>query len=262
MKIAICTFAFVLGPQLVAMADSARSDKHEVVFYLSLHSQHPSAVTACETIRLHRPTVFFPYGWNRGLARSLNDAMLRAYADGADVVINCNDDVQWGPGDVDRLAECAMDRRDCAFVSASGWHHGRPERDSMGYCVIAINPIALEAVGCLDENFYPAYYEDCDHLRRARLAGLPEAVCEQTGCQHYGSASILSDPQLNAENDFWFVHNQAYWHRKWGLKLEFETPFNRGDSLRIEPEQRRTPYGPGFDREDLPRIDRQWTQSN
>jgi GT2 family glycosyltransferase len=252
MKIAICTFAFTQSAALMDMVSSAWSDKHDVWFYLSLHSKNPDVVATCEAIQHKRNTRYFPYGFNRGLARSLNDAMLTAYREGADVVINCNDDAEWGSGDVDALAECAMDRRDCGMVSASGWHGGRPERDSMGYCVIAINPIALDKVGCLDENFFPAYFEDVDHIRRIRMAGLPEAVCEQTACVHYGSLSIMADPAVRMENDVWYRRNQQYWWRKWGMGSDYTTPFNAGGSLYIDPAERNAPYGEGFDREDLP----------
>ncbi len=252
LRIAICTFAFALDEALVSMVESAVSARHDVVFYLSLHSQRPRVVAACEMIRhRRRNTRYFPYGYNRGLARSLNDAMLAAWEEGADVVINCNDDAVWGEGDVDRLAEAAMDRPECYAVAASGWHSGRAEKDSMGYCVMAFNPLAMEVVGCFDENFFPAYFEDVDHHRRARLAGLPDAVCDETGCYHAGSASILSDQALRIENDHAFVLNQLYWQRKWGPANEFSTPHNLGGSLRIAPADRRAPYGPGRDRSDL-----------
>lgn len=249
-KIAICTFPFVAADALLRMATSAQS-QGDVWFYLSLHSQQPDVLAACEAIQATRPVVRFDYGYNRGLARSLNDAILAAYADGADVVINCNDDVEWGPGDVDRLAECALDRRDCATVSASGWHAAKPERDSMGYCAIAINPLAIETIGCFDENFFPAYWEDVDHHRRVKLAGLPDAICEHTDCHHTGSLSLTIDQTVRAQNDAAFRLNQAYWARKWGPNSEYQTPHNGGGTLRIPPENRRAPYGSFHDRPDL-----------
>ncbi len=250
MKIVICTFPFLAAEALLRMAASAQSSRHDLWIYLSLHSRQPDVIAACDTIRQTRQVRFFPYGYNRGLARSLNDAMLFAYADLADVAINCNDDVIWGEGDVDRLAEAAMDQRRCYAISASGWHGGRSERDSMGYCVIAINPITLARIGCFDENFFPAYFEDMDHHRRAKLAGLAEGHCEQTACCHEGSLSLSLDYEFRVANDTSFRLNQLYWKRKWGLNDEFTTPHNRC-SLRIAPENRRAPYGPGLDRTDL-----------
>lgn len=269
MKIAICTFAFVASKELLRMVESAHSARHELWIYLSLHSQRHEVVAACELIRQSRRTRYFPYGYNRGLARSLNDAMLTAYADGADIVINCNDDAVWGEGDVDKLAEAAMDQRHCYGVPASGWHSGRPDKDSMGYCVIAFNKICLEHIGCFDENFFPAYFEDVDHHRRTKLAGLPEGRCEQTACYHEGSLSLSLDQEVRIANDTAFRLNQLYWKRKWGLADEYTTPHNLGSAdgvaanvgnnhradpigrLRIAPEQRRRPYGPGLDRTDL-----------
>ncbi len=252
MKIAICTFAFLASHELLRMVRGAQSTRHDVWIYLSLHSTRPDVIRVCGTICQQYRTQYFPYGYNRGLARSLNDAMLFAWAEGADVVINCNDDVTWGEGDVDRLAEAAMDQRQYYAVSASGWHGGRPERDSMGYCVIAFNPISLSRIGCFDENFFPAYFEDVDHHRRAKLAGLLEGHCEQTGCYHEGSLSLSLDHEFRIENDRSFQLNQRYWQRKWGpAGAEYGTPFDAGGEVRIAPEDRRAPYGPGRDRDDL-----------
>ncbi|MFX6027917.1 hypothetical protein ABTE84_21450, partial [Acinetobacter baumannii] len=76
-------------------------------------------------------------------------------------------------------------------------HRRRGQRlPSCGYACFAINPIALETLGCFDENFFPAYCEDQDYARRAALAGLSEENCADTQIVHMGSNAIFSDAML------------------------------------------------------------------
>lgn len=248
MKIVIGTFAFFLVKPLIEMVASAAEGTDEVEFYIAVHSDRPEILAACTALAQVFNVRLFDYRYNRGLARSLNDMWLAALDSGADVYINCNDDVEWGPGDAVKLGEAAMQRRDAWMVSAMGYHAGNGVLDSMGWCAAALNPIAMEQIGCLDENFYPAYFEDVDYTRRARLAGLPEALAHDTCCKHAGSLTIMSDQTIRIANDLYFRGNDAYYQRKWGAG--YTSPFNLGGSLRIAPEDRRAPYGE-LDRSDL-----------
>src|SRR5205085_1350846 len=81
-------------------------------------------------------------------------------------------------GDLDGVAAKAMRCRERYIVSCAGPHQrlGR-FLPSHGYSFFAVNPIAIETIGCFDENFFPAYCEDQDYARRAALAGLSEENC-------------------------------------------------------------------------------------
>jgi GT2 family glycosyltransferase len=118
-----------------------------------------------------------------------------------------------------------------------------------------LNPIALERLGCFDENFYPAYCEDQDYARRAALAGLEEGNCGDTEVFHAGSTAILTDYALRKQNEVSQSLNQAYYRRKWGGDPgteRYSSPFGRPEfDCRIAPETRRSPYGARFDRHDL-----------
>jgi GT2 family glycosyltransferase len=118
---------------------------------------------------------------------------------------------------------------------------------SHGYACFAINPIALEIIGCFDENFFPAYCEDQDYDRRALVAGLHEGNCSTTMIQHNGSGTIARDPALARENAVTQALNLSYYQRKWGGLAGAESllhPF--GDpclSPKIAPKVRHAPYG-------------------
>ncbi len=250
MRIIVGTFAFSLVSPLIKMVVSAAESAgdHDVTFSIALHSDKPEVVAAVRTLSQLYDVRLFNYGYNRGLARSLNDMWLVAQTD--DVYINCNDDIEWGPNGLALLAEKAVERRDCWMVSAQGWHSNSSALDSMGWCAAALNPIAMEQLGMLDENFYPAYYEDVDYSRRAKLAGLPEAIAEGTACHHFGSQTIITDHAVRVSNTVYYSFNESYFRRKWGDG--YTTPFGAGGSLRIDPSVRRNPYGP-HDRDDLPK---------
>ena len=238
--------------RLVVSALTADSD---VAVHLFLHSNEHVTRTICEELA-ERPEVrYYPYGENRGVSRSWNDGILNAYRDGSDVVIVANDDVLPAEGDVDRLAEKAVSCRDRYIVSCAGPHErlGR-FLPSHGYSFFAVNPIAVETIGCFDENFFPAYCEDQDYARRAALAGLSEENCADTAVVHGGSSAIFANQELALQNRITQSHNIAYYARKWGGHAGhevFDSPFgNPALGLRIAPEDRAEPYGPDHDRTD------------
>lgn len=106
-----------------------------------------------------------------------------------------------------------------------------------GYNVFLMTQKALDGIGYLDENFYPAYYEDCDHWRRAVLSGIPlvgvpgfKHVHGEVGDPHGGSSTVRSDPELNRKNGITTKNNREYYIRKWGglpSAERFKTPFNK-----------------------------------
>lgn len=148
-----------------------------------------------------------------------------------------NDDLTFGPGDLQRLEE-AVDPR-----AAGVWM-------MLGLAVFAITRHTVNAVGTFDENYHPAYDEDLDFMRRSDLLGLPRFETGFTGT-HEGSATIMADPVLRAVNGFTHGQNDAYYIRKWGgAKLggeTFTTPFNRGGHMgewQLDPERLRAQAWP------------------
>jgi GT2 family glycosyltransferase len=234
---------------------SAVSAKHDLVFDLHLHSDDPATAAVCEEVAAADGVTHHPHGVNRGLSRTWNDGLLAGFDDGAEVVIVANDDVAFSPGDVDRLAEKASRHPDRYMVSCAGYHHAFGRMiPSHGYSCFAVNPVALEVLGCFDENFFPIYCEDQDYARRAALSGLAEENCADTNVHHGGSSAILSSEELRRQNAHTQSLNFGYYARKWGGLAgheTFATPFGDPElTLRIAREDRAAPYGPARDRTD------------
>jgi hypothetical protein len=97
-----------------------------------------------------------------------------------------------------------------------------------GYSAMAFKPELLYEIGYLDENFFPAYYEDNDHRYRMKLAGL-EWEYFPLEYEHIVSATIKRDPVLMAKNQKTFKENGRYYIEKWGGlpgQEKYLTPFD------------------------------------
>jgi|SRR6266511_1216919 len=254
-KIGIVTIAYNSGNHLAKLIEMARSSVNQVVFHLFLHSRHTQTISVCERFAGDPGVYYYPYCVNRGVSMSWNEGMINAYSDGIDVVLLVNDDIGFSAGDVDKLAEKALQSRESYIVTCAGFNLRYNQHfPSLGYACFAINPIALEKIGCFDENFFPAYCEDVDYKYRARLAGLMKGNCADTMVYHGGSSTIFSDPDLRQQNRLTHRRNFAYYRLKWGGDIGreiFKHPFNQTSfGYYISPEQRHRPYGLNYDRTD------------
>lgn len=118
------------------------------------------------------------------------------------------------------------------------------------YSAFLLTQKGFETLGLFDENFYPAYFEDCDHYRRMMLAGMKDVRVPGFECVHgeapyWGSSTIKSDPELNKKNEKTFGNLHRYYVNKWGGEPGKETytkPFNRDlplDHWEYDPELRK-----------------------
>lgn len=256
MKIAVVTIVYSSTACPASVLETASSSgTHTVECHLFLHSRYSQLRQSCDRLAQDRSVVYYPYATNRGVSKSWNEGMLAAYGAHADVVIIANDDVAFAPGDLSKIAEKASECRPCYIISCAGFHQRFNHRQpSVGYACFAINSVAIEKLGCFDENIFPAYCEDQDYARRARLSGLYEENCPDTNLTHAGSNSVLSDAFLAQQNAMTHKLNRAYYRRKWGGDGDHETynyPFNDPRlNCYISPRNRQSPYGPIYDRRD------------
>ena len=263
MKIHIVVIAYSLPDDLdnlldcrpaVATGDAKKNSFH---WHLFLHSQRRDVVAVCEAAAKRKNVTYYPYGENRGLAKSWNEGILAGYAAGADVVMVCNDDMLPGEGDIETVARVAMDERGDGNLIAmvkgvmlddDGVHI------TTGYGFFAIQPLALETIGMFDEQFVPIYYEDFDYSYRFHISGFDRAIASETNFVHRGSSTIKSLPELAKQNTKTMEGSRAYYVRKWGGepgRERFKQPFNDiRFSTRIAPCDRQRPYW-GYERDDL-----------
>jgi len=220
-------------------------------FYFYLHSQDENVYAAFLAELKHGDSEFFLYGVNRGLARSWNDGILAAFADGADFVLVANDDMEFLSGAIDDMVKTAVEHPQ-AMATFIGGTTGYLNQDTHSHnfgCFI-LAPHAWKTIGCFDENFFPSIYEDVDWCRRALSLGLRDVITVTPyGVHHVGSATFLDDPALCAERAISEPLCRLYYQYKWGEDTGF--PFGQKVlGFYIDPAVRHEPY-PGFNREDL-----------
>ena len=262
MKIHIVVIAYGLADDLEKLLDcrpavSGKKKFNSFHWHLFLHSQIEEVVAVCEEAARRKNVTYYPYGENRGLAKSWNEGILAGYAAGADVVIVSNDDMLPGEGDIEAVAAAAIEQRGAGnftyMVTGRMYDKGLGQYRPSGHGFFAIQPLALETIGMYDEQFFPIYFEDMDYDYRARISGLSIFHVDDTDLLHQGSANIKALPDLEEQNHQTFMANKVYYIRKWGGAPGHEKshqPF--GDlrfSTRIAPCDRERPYW-GFERED------------
>lgn len=158
-------------------------------------------------------TVCEPVG-NLGVARSWN-MLCAEILQHHQYAIILNDDVYWGKGQAEVLEYFEKNKDNPWFFLST-----------YGFCSFAMSRKVWQLVGPFDKNFYPAYFEDNDYLRRLHLARvnvhndpfLSPSI-------HRNSSSIQKTPELN---NGW-KPNQDYYITKWGGKPgeeKFIIPFN------------------------------------
>jgi len=164
-----------------------------------------------EKLLIQRP------GRNIGVAASWNRILRYAYERGEAVVIS-NDDVVLSPGAFEEIVRL-LGTGDFGVVNGLGW------------ALFGQTPLCTEKVGFYDEEFFPAYYEDCDYDVRLKRAGVARVEISSK-VEHLSwstSRAIGSNPE-----HAWLERNLDYFCRKWGGPPGAETftePFN-GGSLR------------------------------
>jgi hypothetical protein len=126
-----------------------------------------------------------------------------------------NDDIVFAPGDLARLGAAMADPA--------------PRIATLeGFAAFGINTAAHDALGWFDENFHPAYLEDCDMEHRARLVGVP-IIPVEAHLTHERSSTI-GLPEYRRENGRTYPANVEHYSRKWGGGVRggevYPAPFN------------------------------------
>lgn len=166
---------------------------------------------------------------NLGFAGSINAVVLQT--PDAAWWMWASDDIAFGPSDLEAIA-AHMDTHAPRVVTGT-----RNDERLLRFAYGAINRACIEAVGLLDEGFYPAYYEDDDYEYRCRTGGV-SWITHDGAITHSRSATIGTDPALAAANARTFPLNHARYVAKWGGppgSEGFSTPWGKPVPLSFSP---------------------------
>jgi GT2 family glycosyltransferase len=194
------------------------------------------------------------HGHNRGLARSWNEGIHEAYADGCELVLLLNDDLHFINNGFRSFVEYARanDEYALAFLHGleTGGSHLAGKTIDQGFGCCVITRLALERIGYLDENFRPAYFEDVDYGRRCYISGARIISTSEVLVEHERGKTSRDNPEIAAKIQEEKRLNETYFMRKWGANDEFRIPFNDARfTTRIDWSDRADPY-PGYSRDD------------
>jgi hypothetical protein len=199
------------------------------------------------------------------LSRAWNRGMIDAFKDGCDYALVCNDDIMFAPTCIDTMVEEYERLRPEGVIMLTpnnimGQVNGRYDilsyympkdtetsvSEHPNFSCFLVTPEYLETVGYFDENFTPAWYEDNDSHRRAKLLGLREVCSTKCVSVHIGGVTTRLMPNPNSGE------SQRYFIEKWGgipethpvnvQKEHFPTPYN--DPSFSVSDWRGNPYKP------------------
>jgi len=137
-----------------------------------------------------------------------------------------NDDMIFHPGDLAEMEKFMW--------SVSGpWI---ATMEGCGFAAFGVNAEAIERIGWFDENYHPAYCEDCDWEARAKRLEVPMKDLFGRSI-HIASQTIRGE---GTNNDRTYQRNVAYHRAKWGggpREEVFATPFDKGGdpSITVAP---------------------------
>ena len=118
-----------------------------------------------------------------------------------------------------------------------------------GYSLFGISVHSLNVVGTFDENFWPAYAEDCDYRTRVEQK-IDQSVCTRTkklhniGVDHYGSSSYRLHPNSKLYRRVTLsgsgFNNFDYLIRKWGKNVCYGNYYGKhtGNQWTLDVERR------------------------
>lgn len=159
---------------------------------------------------------------NIGVARSWNVGAKHVLDNKLDFLIICSQSMVFTDGMRDFIDQ--LNPNESGKNTKFGWH------------LIALSRDTIEKCGLFDTNFYPAYYEDSDYIRRLELLGIHEPLGDthipfaEVNAREQGRALAISGRNPIAIN---YGAVKGYFIRKWGDEPFYDQ--GRRDSLYSHP---------------------------
>lgn len=158
-------------------------------------------------------------GLNHGVAGSWNQCAKWFSSEPYWLLVN--EDAYFLPGQLRDICVCAAENPVAPLIYLN---------ESEAYYCFVWTQVGREIVGEFDENFWPAYYEDCDHrvrLRRAGLNNIPYALPSVPVVPH--GKLRTGGVDYSAMLQGCGLLTRAYWRRKWGSDIRetssYSTPY-------------------------------------
>lgn len=155
---------------------------------------------------------------NIGIARSWNIGARKVVQEKLDYLVIMSATIIFEEGMRDLVACMEANANPYGLETQHAWH------------LICLKPKVFKEIGYFDENFYPAYFEDTDMIRRMELAGIHNPMSKtqrlpkvQISAGYQGNAHAIKKAGLKVN----FVALEDYFIQKWGHPNDFESQEKR-----------------------------------
>ena len=208
----VIAIPFLLRLDLLAMLlTSIDTPAQVLVIHNRLNSTDEGlAAELRQLVAKHKGAKLVDVGGNMGFAGAFNLAAVHAIKTRKPYLIFASSDTRFHEGAlkaIDARMTLSPEKRDeCAVSLVSG------------YANFAIKTSSAKRIGAMDENFWPAYSEDCDHDMRARAVGcnrMLQLKLADHGDPYNKPKGEESDQNLAAANNLAHVTTRQYIGRKW-----------------------------------------------
>ena len=160
--------------------------------------------------------------WKRdGVTRGLRDVRVISPGSNLGVATSWNLGVKASPfsrGWLFLNSDAWFDSDQFDQFAADCVEHDFVQAGSPPWCCSYISDDAICLVGLFCERFYPAYMEDLDWQRRARIHGI-EPVASSALVHHDNSSTIASDEDLRNRNDHTHQANALFYEYRWNTTM-------------------------------------------
>lgn len=229
----------------------------DATWYIFMHQSNRKIETVLLENAYARNARLYLYGENRGIARSWNEGIFDAMNNDCEAFVLLNDDIVFYDGKYDEFVHAinvVSKALDVSYITTLGFEPYMDRRTvPQHFACCALTRHCVDAVGCFDENFFPAYHEDVDYYVRSFRLGFHPHVEMRPLVEHRrgGTAALLSSRE-QAELNACKAECEAYFNSKWSENPWFPHPFNDPTvSFSIPFSQRGSPYRGRYDRQIL-----------
>jgi len=164
------------------------------------------------------------------LARAWNKGIRIGFARGADYCLVINLDLIFHPDYLDNLVAFAEREPEALIWSGREWEEeatlnradlSGPAVSGGDFSAFLVDRRLFELVGCFDESFAPAYFEDEDMRRRVNLHGFQLRGTPAARLYHFGSVTLASALRAGAVDylrtfECSLKSAERHYIRKWG----------------------------------------------
>ena len=165
------------------------------------------------------------FGENVGVPKAWNIGVDYILENGIDYLIILSATMRFHKGMLDFIQQLELNVNPFGLETQHGWH------------CIALSKRTFQMVGRFDENFYPAYYEDSDFIRRMELLGIhiPMSSIQRIPkieimAGSVGNAHAMRKSKINVN----MGACRQYFIDKWGFEPRYDTQENR-DLMYLHP---------------------------